>query len=55
MAVGVVNASVSSVDILFPGSSDEVWYRIDDNSWQHYLGDISQTQSVAVDIATVSV
>lgn len=32
MAVAVVNASVSSVDVFFPGSEVEMWYRIDDDS-----------------------
>lgn len=53
MAVGVVNSSVRFVEINFPGSQNEIWYRMDGYRWNpnvYYGGPI---RDVAVDINTV--
>lgn len=53
MAVAVVNASVKSVDVLFPGKESEIWYQIDKETWQPFHG--GQSQQIPVDIQTVSI
>lgn len=53
MAVAVVKPSVASVEVLFPGDRNQIWYRVDrPNVYETHLG--GSTAQVSVDIATVS-
>lgn len=53
MAVGVVNSSVKSVEVFFPGTLNEIWYRFDKNQSNPdtYYG--AELRRVDVDIKTV--
>lgn len=53
MAVAVVNSSVQAVEVLFPGSNDEIWYRIDTKP--KYPGGYrgGHIENVEVDISSV--
>lgn len=54
MAIAVVNSSVNSIEAVFPGQSNEVWYRVDNYpKIENYFvgGDIKQ---IEVAIETVS-
>lgn len=52
MAVAVVNASVSSVEVLFPGNKSEIWYQVNNGTWTPYNG--GEVEHIPVDIETVS-
>lgn len=55
MAVSVVNSSVKTVEVLFPGSVDELWYRIDRNIMKPEIYHGRQVEAVEVDIRTVRI
>lgn len=55
MAVSVVNSSVNSVEVVFPGSTDEIWYRIDKKIMKPEIFHGGQVENIQVDITTVSI
>lgn len=52
MAVAVVNASVQTCEVVFPGTRNEIWYQVDKGTWNPHHG--GTVQRVPVDIKTVS-
>lgn len=53
MAVAIVNASIKTYKVVFPGSKNEIWYQIDQGTWNPYRG--GQVEQLSVIIETVSI
>lgn len=52
MAIAVTQPAVSNVEVLFPGSKNDVWYRSDKSGTEVHAG--GTTDHVKVDIQSVS-
>lgn len=52
MAVAVFNSSVNAVNVIFPGKKNEIWYKVDQETWTPYHGGLQD--DIPVDIHTVS-
>lgn len=53
MAVAVVNESVKTVNVFFPGNDDEIWYKFDQYKWYPTTYHGGETRDIDVNMKTV--